>query len=89
MTPPRIRVRIERLVVHGVEAPAPGRLAAGIEAELGRLVAARGLPAGGTAPGHTPVVSVDLAGSGAAGQPQRLARTVAGIVHERLGHGGS
>jgi hypothetical protein len=87
VTPPRIRVRIERLVIHGASAP-PGQLAAGIEAELGRLVTARGLPAG-TAPGHTPVVLAEGTGPGAAGQPQRLARTVAGCVYERLGHGGS
>jgi hypothetical protein len=88
VTPPRIRVRIERLVIDGASAPPPGQLAAGIEAELGRLVAARGLPAG-TASGHTPVVSAEGTGRGAAGQPQPLARTVAGCVYERLGHGGA
>ena len=85
MNKPLVRVRIERLLLDGVDPSAGRQLAAALETQLARLIA--GQPVGGVTPGHTDRISLDLAGSTATGMPDRLARTVATVIHERLSHG--
>jgi hypothetical protein len=85
MTGPVVRVRIERLVLEGVDPAAGQYLAAGIQARLGRLTAG-GLPTGASA-GHTDRISLELAGSPTAGLSERLASTLATMVYRRLSHG--
>jgi hypothetical protein len=79
---PRVRVRIRRLVLDGVDAGINDRLAAGIERELARLLERHGplRPAGG----HTAAVAVDLTDPEAVGLGERLAEALATIVHQRI-----
>ena len=84
MSAPRVRVRIRRLVLDGVDPAAADRLAAGIERELARLLERQGAPALRPAGGRTAAVGVDLTAPDPDGLGARLAEALATIVHQRI-----
>jgi hypothetical protein len=83
MSAARVRVRIRRLVLDGVDPVAGERLAAGIERELAALLARPG-PAGAARQPATASVAVELAARGGDELRARLAEALARLVHERI-----
>jgi hypothetical protein len=81
---PRVRVRIRRLVLDGVDPAAGDRLAAGIERELARLLERQGAPALRRAGASTASVAVDLIAPDPDSLGARLAEALATIVHQRI-----
>jgi hypothetical protein len=80
----RVRVRIRRLVLDGVDPGAGDRLAEGIERELARLLERDGPPAPRPVGGHSAAVAVDLTVPDPVGLGERLAKALATIVHQRI-----
>jgi hypothetical protein len=83
MSAARVRVRIRRLVLDGVDPAAGERLAAGIERELAVLLARPGAM-GTERPRTTASVAVELAARGGDELRARLAEALARLVHERI-----
>jgi hypothetical protein len=81
---PRVRVRIRRLVLDGVDAGTNDRLAAAIERELALLLARERPPAPRRAGASTAPVAVDLTSSDPDRLGDRLAEAIAAIVHQRI-----
>lgn len=84
MSAPRVRVRIRRLVLDGVDPGAGDRLAAGIQRELARLLERDRPPAKRPLGGHAAAVAVDLVAPDPDGLGERLAEALATIVHQRI-----
>ena len=83
MSAARVRVRIRRLVLDGVDPAAVQHLAAGVERELAVLLV-RPRPAGAARPPATSPVVVELAARGDDELRARLAEALARLVHERI-----
>lgn len=84
MSAPRVRVRIGRLVLDGVDPAAADRLAAGIGRELARLLERHGPTALGPMGTHSAAVAVDLTTPDPDSLGERLAGALATIVHQRI-----
>lgn len=82
----KIQVNIERLILEGIDLPAgqPPRLQAAVEAELARLLGARGLSpdlsSGGSLP-SLPVQILNYAGN----NPAQLGKQIARSMYSSLG----
>ena len=81
----KVEIEIERLVLHGVPAPRREAVGAAVRAELGRLVAERGVPASLRAGGA--LVRVDGGSVTVApdASPRALGAGVAGAVYRGIG----
>lgn len=78
MEPVRLRVFVDELVLHGVEARDAPAYAAAMQQELGRALAQRGLPAGLTENVRMPSMTVAAPSSGAA----QIGRAIAGGLRQ-------
>lgn len=77
-----IRVRIEELVLRGFPPDQRERIAAAVEAELGRLLAEGGLPPGLAGGGRVGRVDGGLAGGAT---PEEAGAQIARAVYGRMG----
>ena len=84
---PDIELHIEELVLHGVSRSDARRLGASMEAELGRMLTERGLPAGLRGGAEIGAIDAGRMNLGAPARPESTGAAVAKAVYGGLAHG--
>jgi hypothetical protein len=85
VTPRRVEIDIERLVLDGVDARDPRRLAAAVERELARLIARDGMPERPALSETKPNVDGGTVSPPQGAGAEGLGRAVAGALHRGIG----